>query len=179
MSAELTINEGDTIYDYCWYPQMISTGLFLFDSLQVVFMPSSQFIFSMVLDSLLFLPNDTCSIPFYGIRMDVVFSAMFADPTTSCLLSTSKDHPIHLWDAFSGWISPPFSDCSSLSLRSWRNLGRLRCSYLPFNRSDELESAVSVSFDPTGAKIFSGFKVLAFFFFSLFSFLSHFLYPLS
>lgn len=59
-----------------------------------------------------------------------------ADPSFSCFISTSRDYPIHLWDAFSG---------------------KIRCSYTAFNDKDEPSSAISVRFSPDGRKIFSGF----------------------
>lgn len=45
----LTVQEGEMVYDYCWFPGMNSY-----------------------------------------------------DPTTCCFLSTTRDHPLHLWDAFTG-----------------------------------------------------------------------------
>jgi len=59
------------------------------------------------------------------------------DSSTCCLISTSKDHPVHLWDAFTGHI---------------------RCSYLSFNHLDELVAANSLSFNLDGSKIYCGYN---------------------
>jgi len=56
------------------------------------------------------------------------------DPTTTCFISCSKDHPIHLWDAN----------------------GSLRCTYNGHNHLDELDSPTSLSFNLTGDKIYAG-----------------------
>lgn len=58
------------------------------------------------------------------------------DTATACFVSVSKDHPIHLWDAFTG---------------------ALRGSYIPHNHLGELVSAVSVAFSSDGSRIFCGF----------------------
>lgn len=59
------------------------------------------------------------------------------DPSTCCLLSSSRDHPVHLWDAFTG---------------------KIRCTYRPYNHLDEITSAYSVAFSSTGSQIYMGFK---------------------
>lgn len=74
--------EGETVYDFQWYPLMQAT-----------------------------------------------------DPSTCCFASTSRDHPIHLWDAFTG---------------------TLRASYRAYNHLDELTAATSIAFSPNGQKIFAG-----------------------
>lgn len=76
--------EGETIYDFAWYPLM---------------QPS--------------------------------------EPASCCYLSTSRDHPIHLWDAFTG---------------------QLRASYRAYDHMDELAAAYCVAFSPYGDKIFAGKK---------------------
>ena len=75
--------EGDSIYDYDWYPAM----------------DSSQ-------------------------------------PLTCCFVSACRDHPVHLWDAYTG---------------------DLRASYTPYNHLDEVACAYSCAFDLGGGKIFCGF----------------------
>ncbi|XP_065055991.1 telomerase Cajal body protein 1-like isoform X1 [Rhopilema esculentum] len=59
------------------------------------------------------------------------------DHPTCCFISTSKDHPLHLWDAFTGDV---------------------RCSYVPKNHLDEVVAANSVTFSMDGNKIFCGFN---------------------
>lgn len=58
-----------------------------------------------------------------------------AEPATSVFVSTSRDHPLHLWDAFTG---------------------NLRASYRAYDHLDEVVAANSVCFNTTGDKIFAG-----------------------
>nr|CCA23064.1 conserved hypothetical protein [Albugo laibachii Nc14] len=58
-------------------------------------------------------------------------------PSTCCFLTTSKDQPIHLWDAYSG---------------------QLRASFRAFDHLDELTSAMSIAFNSTADKIYAGFE---------------------
>ncbi|XP_030838082.1 telomerase Cajal body protein 1 [Strongylocentrotus purpuratus] len=58
-------------------------------------------------------------------------------PETCCLASTSRDHPIHLWDAFTG---------------------KLRGTYKPINSVDELSTPHSLCFSKNGRRIFCGFN---------------------
>ncbi|XP_054457447.1 telomerase Cajal body protein 1 [Anoplopoma fimbria] len=83
MSPVLRMAEGDTIYDYCWYPKMTS------------------------------LDADTCF-----------------------LASSSRDNPVHLWDAF---------------------YGEVRASFRPYNHLDELTAAHSLCFSPDGTQLYCGF----------------------
>lgn len=55
----------------------------------------------------------------------------FLDPSTCAFLSTSRDHPIHLWDAYTG---------------------RSRTSYVAYDDADEPSAAYSLCFNPTGDK---------------------------
>ncbi|KAL0970222.1 hypothetical protein UPYG_G00238940 [Umbra pygmaea] len=83
MSPVLKMTEGDTIYDYCWYPKMSS------------------------------LEPDSCFIA-----------------------SSSRDNPVHIWDAF---------------------YGDLRASFRPYNHLDELTAAHSLCFSPDGSQLYCGF----------------------
>lgn len=58
------------------------------------------------------------------------------DIATSCFASTSRDHPVHLYDAFTG---------------------QLRCSYSSYNHLDVLVSPLSIAFGHNGARIHCGF----------------------
>ncbi|XP_052255898.1 telomerase Cajal body protein 1-like isoform X7 [Dreissena polymorpha] len=60
-----------------------------------------------------------------------------AEPDTACVAVTSKDTPIHLYDAFTG---------------------TLRCSYRAYNHVDEVVAAHSVEFSCDGLKLYSGFN---------------------
>ncbi|KAJ0407271.1 hypothetical protein P43SY_008046 [Pythium insidiosum] len=59
-----------------------------------------------------------------------------SDPTSCIFVSTSRDHPIHMWDAYSG---------------------ALRATYRAFDHLDEITAAFSVAFNATGDKIFAGY----------------------
>lgn len=83
MSPVLRMAEGDTIYDYCWYPKMTSL-----------------------------------------------------EPNTCFLASSSRDNPIHVWDAF---------------------YGEVRASFRPYNHLDELTAAHSLCFSPDGSQLYCGF----------------------
>jgi len=58
------------------------------------------------------------------------------DPATCCFLSTSRESPLHLYDAFNG---------------------TLRCSWRAFNHVEEFVAAHSVSFTPDGSQIICGY----------------------
>ncbi|XP_062849378.1 telomerase Cajal body protein 1 [Trichomycterus rosablanca] len=83
MSPVLRMTEGDTIYDYCWFPKMSS------------------------------LDADTCFIA-----------------------SSSRDNPVHIWDAF---------------------YGDVRATFRPYNHLDELTAAHSLCFSPDGSQLYCGF----------------------
>ncbi|KAL6423170.1 hypothetical protein ACFW04_010090 [Cataglyphis niger] len=59
------------------------------------------------------------------------------EPITCCFLSTSRESPVHLWDAFTG---------------------ELRATYQPYNQVDEIEASLSVQFINSGREIWCGFK---------------------
>jgi telomerase Cajal body protein 1 len=59
-------------------------------------------------------------------------------PSTCCYLTTSRDHPIHLWSSNN---SNP----------------TIQCSYLGYNHLDELDSAISLAFNLTGDKFYAGY----------------------
>ncbi|XP_041093235.1 telomerase Cajal body protein 1 [Polyodon spathula] len=83
MTPVLWMAEGDTVYDYCWFPLMSSV-----------------------------------------------------QPETCFIASSSRDNPIHIWDAF---------------------CGDLRATFRPYNHLDELTAAHSLCFSPDGAQLFCGF----------------------
>ncbi|KAK2383095.1 guanine nucleotide-binding protein subunit beta-1 [Trifolium repens] len=60
-----------------------------------------------------------------------------SDPVTNVFATTTRDHPIHLWDATSG---------------------QLRCTYRAYDAMDEITAAFSVAFNPAGTKIFAGYN---------------------
>nr|AFK42969.1 unknown [Lotus japonicus] len=60
-----------------------------------------------------------------------------ADPVTNVFATTTRDHPIHLWDATSG---------------------QLRCTYRAYDAMDEITTAFSIAFNPAGSRIFAGYN---------------------
>lgn len=52
------------------------------------------------------------------------------------LASSSRDNPIHVWDAF---------------------YGEVRASFRPYNHLDELTAALSLCFTPDGSQLYCGF----------------------
>lgn len=80
----LKAQEGETIYDYSWYPLMNSS-----------------------------------------------------DPATCCFASSSRDHPLHLFDAFTG---------------------ALRASYRGYDHLDEIVAAFSCCFTADGDKLVGGYN---------------------
>ncbi|XP_002719032.3 telomerase Cajal body protein 1 isoform X2 [Oryctolagus cuniculus] len=60
-----------------------------------------------------------------------------AQPDTSYVASSSRENPIHIWDAFTG---------------------ELRASFRAYNHLDELTAAHSLCFSPDGAQLFCGFN---------------------
>lgn len=58
------------------------------------------------------------------------------DPASCCFASTTRGHPIHLWDA-----------CS----------GQLRCSYRAHDDADDPTAAYSLAFSPDGQKLLGGY----------------------
>lgn len=60
-----------------------------------------------------------------------------AEPATSVYVSTSRDHPLHMWDAFTG---------------------ELRATYRAYDHLDEVVAANSVCFNTAGDKIFAGVR---------------------
>ncbi|XP_017876357.1 telomerase Cajal body protein 1 [Ceratina calcarata] len=70
---------------------------------------------------------DTCWYPFMNSW----------EPATCCFLSTSKESPIHLWDAFNG---------------------ELRATYRAYNQVDEVEASISIQFIDSAKEVWAGFK---------------------
>ncbi|XP_046945916.1 telomerase Cajal body protein 1 [Lynx rufus] len=60
-----------------------------------------------------------------------------AEPDTSYVASSSRENPIHIWDAFTG---------------------QLRASFRAYNHLDELTAAHSLCFSPDGSQLFCGFN---------------------
>ncbi|XP_067668654.1 telomerase Cajal body protein 1-like [Haliotis asinina] len=60
-----------------------------------------------------------------------------SDPSSCCFVSTSRETPVHMWDAFTG---------------------ELRCSYRAFNQVDEVTAAHSLAFSLDGSKLYTGFN---------------------
>ncbi|XP_052782442.1 telomerase Cajal body protein 1-like isoform X2 [Mya arenaria] len=83
-------------------------------------------------------------VPVFGIKeADTVYDFSWfplmssTDPAKACFAVTSKDTPIHLYDAFTG---------------------QLRCTYRAYNHVDEVVAAHCVEFSCDGNKIYAGFN---------------------
>lgn len=61
----------------------------------------------------------------------------YTHPPSCCVAVTSKDAPIHIWDAYRAYV---------------------RASYRAYDAQDQLEAARCVVFDPSGQKLFCGFR---------------------
>eukprot|EP00741_Cyanophora_paradoxa_P016568 tig00020927_g15998.t1 len=60
-----------------------------------------------------------------------------ANPATCCFVSSCRDHPVHMWDAFTG---------------------ALRATYRAYDQMDEIAAAFSLAFNLDGTKLFCGFN---------------------
>ncbi|CAH1448409.1 unnamed protein product [Lactuca virosa] len=60
-----------------------------------------------------------------------------SDPVSCVFATTTRDHPIHLWDT---------------------STGQLRCTYRAYDAMDEITAAFSIGFNPSGTKIFAGYN---------------------
>jgi hypothetical protein len=67
------------------------------------------------------------------------------DPSTCCFLTSSRDHPVHMWDAFTG---------------------QQRGVYRGYDTKDEIRSPYSVSFDVTGERILCGYDGQIYYFYT-------------
>lgn len=83
LQPALAVREGESIYDYAWFPGMDSSN-----------------------------------------------------PVTCVFASTSREQPLHLWDAYSG---------------------QCRASYVSYNHLDEVTAPHSLAFNPSGARLYCGF----------------------
>lgn len=64
------------------------------------------------------------------------FIFIYFDLLFFSLASSSRDNPVHVWDAF---------------------YGEVRASFRPYNHLDELTAAHSLCFSPDGAQLYCGF----------------------
>jgi telomerase Cajal body protein 1 len=74
-------------------------------------------------------------------------------PSTCCFVTTSRDHPIHLWSC-NQTNSPPGSTPNSPSPGG----GGIQASYLGYNHLDELDAALCIRFNLSGDKIYAGYN---------------------
>ncbi|GJU39043.1 integrase, catalytic region, zinc finger, CCHC-type containing protein [Tanacetum coccineum] len=70
-------------------------------------------------------------------EMRCKFKIESENPVSCVFATTTRDHPIHLWDP---------------------TTGQLRCTYRPYDNMDEITAAFSIGFNPTGTKIFAGYN---------------------
>ncbi len=74
-----------------------------------------------------FITHSLGSLPFFLIGLSLLFLS---------LASSSRDNPVHVWDAF---------------------YGEVRASFRPYNHLDELTAAHSLCFSPDGSQLYCGF----------------------
>lgn len=79
-----------------------------------------------------------CSIPIGESIYDLKWHPASTD-AVHLFASTSRDHPIVLWD-----------------VGGEDGKGRMICSYRGYDQADELEAAISLSFNLTGDKVYAG-----------------------
>lgn len=89
LAAAVTSREGETIFDFCWYPYMMSAG---------------------------------CGVP---------DGSKAVDPSTCAFVSVARDHPVHMFDAYTGAVGQ-----SASALTPQR-----RASYAGFDDTDEVTPA--------------------------------------
>lgn len=75
-----------------------------------------------------------------------------SNPTSCLFVTTSRDHPIHIWDAFTGSfgnspISRSDCDCHFILLS-----GQIKDSFRAYSDVDEVTAALSLAFNPQGLK---------------------------
>jgi len=73
--------------------------------------------------------------PVYDFQFYPFFS--YADPASAVYVASTRDHPVHLWDAFSG---------------------TMRCSYQTYDHLDQIAGPNSLAFTPDGMRIYCGFE---------------------
>ncbi|KAH6561703.1 hypothetical protein BASA61_009954 [Batrachochytrium salamandrivorans] len=73
--------------------------------------------------------------PIYDMKWYPFMSS--SDPATCCFISCSRDHPVQLWDAYSG---------------------QLRGTYMTKDHVDQVSAPISLAFNLDGSKIFCGLE---------------------
>jgi telomerase Cajal body protein 1 len=81
------------------------------------------------------------------------------NPSSCCFVTTSRDHPIHLWNcSHSTNLDPGTHDSDPDSApASGNGQGHIQASYLGYNHLDELDTALSLSFNLSGEKLYAGY----------------------
>ena len=82
-----------------------------------------------------------------------------ADASSKCFITTSRDHPVLLWDANQNANESNDNDKASTSSSTSSGAtaaSRVRCSYRGYDQMDELDSAISLCFNLTGDRIYAG-----------------------
>ncbi|KAI9021188.1 WD40-repeat-containing domain protein [Hyaloraphidium curvatum] len=73
--------------------------------------------------------------PIYDCQFYPYFS--YLDPASAVFIASSRDHPVHLWDAYTGEV---------------------RCSYQTYDHLDQVAGPNSLCFTPDGARLYCGFE---------------------
>lgn len=93
-AAKLVMNEGESVYDFCWYPYMSASGASIISLVLVLWLLCFQLNLDWFCDWLMVFLNGNL---IWGL-IDI------SDPVSCVFASTARDHPIHLWDATSGEV---------------------------------------------------------------------------
>lgn len=87
--SNLIVREAESVYDYCWYPYMSASGAsaaLCFLQIHVLDCSTHDF-FTKLFQYAILLPQFPIT-----------------DPTSCVFASSTRDHPIHLWDSISGQV---------------------------------------------------------------------------
>jgi WD40 repeat protein len=85
--------------------------------------------------------TQTKSVPIGESIYDLKWYPSAAQGTTPCFVSTSRDHPIMLWD-----VGDQHTEAA------------VRCTYRGYDHNDEIAAAVSLGFNLTGDKLYAGYN---------------------
>ncbi|XP_048221852.1 telomerase Cajal body protein 1 isoform X2 [Perognathus longimembris pacificus] len=139
-------DEGDTIWNYsfCQPPRFLSGSWSEFSAQPENFLkgckwaPDGSCILTSSADNVLRIYNLPPEL--YHEEKQVEYAEMYQDLSVHVSLSvasSSRENPIHIWDAFTG---------------------ELRASFRAYNHLDELTAAHSLCFSPDGSQLFCGFN---------------------
>lgn len=137
--AFLQVNEGEPVYDFCWYPCMSLSGEWW-----IAFCGMIMFVF----------------FSLWSIS-EIKMFLLFCRPSHLCICkhqSWSPDTPLgcHQWGSKTGFsclfclVYVWLTSNSSYDASFWEL--QLRCTYRAYDSMDEITAALSISFNSAGSK---------------------------